>query len=76
MYQFLVALFSFSKKQHFMQKTLVFGQMSEILSTGIKSCCCKLRGKVTSVSVNINFDGKMSILCKRIEILGKNCLFH
>ena len=26
---------------------------------------CKLWGKVTSVSVNINFGGKMSILCKK-----------
>ena len=34
--QFLVALFPFSKKCHFMQKVLVFGQMSEILSTVIK----------------------------------------
>ena len=33
---------------------------------------CKLWGKVTSVSVNINFGGKMSILCKKNEILGRN----
>ena len=31
---------------------------------------CNLRGKVTIVSVNINFGAKMSILCKKIEILG------
>ena len=35
---FLVALFPFGKKCHFMQKVLVFGQMSEFLSTVIKSC--------------------------------------
>ena len=36
--QFLVALFSFSKKQHFMQKALFFGQMTDFLTTVIKSC--------------------------------------
>ena len=36
--QFLVALFPFGKKCHIMQKVLVFGQMSEFLSTVIKSC--------------------------------------
>ena len=36
--QFLVVLFPFGKKYHFMQKVLVFGQMSEFLSTVIKSC--------------------------------------
>ena len=29
---------------------------------------CKLWGKVTSVSVNINFGGKMSILSKKKKI--------
>ena len=33
-----MALFPFGKKCHFMQKVLVFGQMSEFLSTVIKSC--------------------------------------
>ena len=33
-----MALFPFVKKCHFMQKVLVFGQMSEFLSTVIKSC--------------------------------------
>ena len=36
---------------------------------------CKLWGKVTSVSVNINFGAKMSILCKRNEILGEMLTF-
>ena len=35
--QFLVALFSFGKKCQFMQKALVFGQMSE-LTTVIEKC--------------------------------------
>ena len=35
---FLVALFPFGKKCHFIQKVLVFGQMSEFLNTVIKSC--------------------------------------
>ena len=34
-HQLLVALFSLGKKKHFMQKVLVFGQMSEFLSTVI-----------------------------------------
>ena len=36
---------------------------------------CKLWGKVTSFSVNINFGAKMSILCKNIEILGEMLTF-
>ena len=36
---------------------------------------CKLWGKVTSDSVNINFGGKMSILCKKIEILWEMLTF-
>ena len=59
--QILVALFLFGKKYHFMQKVLVFGQMSEFLSTVIKSSLAKLWGKVTSVFLNINFCAKMSI---------------
>ena len=37
----------------------------------------KLGDKVTSVSVNINFGARMSILCKRkkIEILGEMLTF-
>ena len=52
--QILMALFIFGKKYHFMQKVLVFGQMSEFLSTVIKSSRAKLWGKVTSVFLNIN----------------------
>ena len=54
-----------------MQKVLVFGQMSEFLSTVIKSSHAKLWGKVTSVFLNINFCAKMSILGKKIEFREK-----
>ena len=41
-----------------------------------KIMLCKLWGKVTSVSININFGRKMSILCKKkIEILGEMLTF-
>ena len=59
--QILMALFLFGKKYHFMQKVLVFGQMSEFLSTAIKSSRANLWGKVTSVFLNINFCAKLSI---------------
>ena len=36
---------------------------------------CKLWGKITSVSVNINFGAKMLILCKRNEILREMLTF-
>ena len=37
---------------------------------------CKLWGKITSVSVNINFGAKMLILCKKNnEILGEMLTF-
>ena len=36
---------------------------------------CKLWGKVTIVSVNISFGAKMSILCKKCEILGEMLTF-
>ena len=36
---------------------------------------CKLWGKVTCVSVNINFGGKMSILCKTNGNFGRNVDF-
>ena len=52
-----------------MQKVLVFGQMSEFLSTVIKSSRAKLWGEVTSVFLNINFCAKLSIFWKKIEIL-------
>ena len=45
-----------------MQKASVFGQMSEFLSDKIM---CKLWGKVTSVSVNVNFGGKKCQFCAK-----------
>ena len=63
--QILMALFLFGKKYHFMQKVFVFGQMSEFLSTVIKSIHAKLWGKVTSDFLNINF------LCKTVNFWGK-----
>ena len=74
--QILIALFLFGKKYHFMQKVLVFGQMSEFLSTLIKSSRAKLWGKVTSVFLNINFCAKLSILGKKIEIREKCWFFQ
>ena len=67
--QILMALFLFGKKYHFMQKVLVFGQMSEFISTVRKSSRAKLWGKVTSVFLNINF------LCKADNFLGKKLKF-
>ena len=40
-----------------------------------KIMSCKLWGKVTSVSVNINSGAKMSILCKKIWNFGRNVDF-
>ena len=54
-----------------MQKASVFGQTNEFLII----MSCNLWGKVTSVSVNINFGAKMSILCEKIEILGEMLTF-
>ena len=64
-FTFQVALFLFGKKYHFMQKVLVFDQMSEFLRTVIKSCRAKLWSKVTSVFLNSNFCAKMSIFGKK-----------
>ena len=53
------------KNNIFMQKSSVFGQMSEFSKSIDKIMSCKLSGKITSVSVNINFGAKMSILCEK-----------
>ena len=56
----------FEKKCHFFAKEILgFGQMSEILSTVIKSCCANFGGKVASVFLNMNFCAKISILAKK-----------
>ena len=48
-----------------MQKSVSFWANEWILKYMIKSCCASKWGKVTSVSLNINFLPKMSILCKK-----------
>ena len=63
--QILMALFLFGKKYHFMQKLLVFGQMSEFLSTVIKSSRAKLWGKCNECFSQHHF------LCKNVNFLGK-----
>ena len=73
--QILMALFLFGKKYHFMQKVLVFGQRSELLSTVIKSSRAKLWAKVTSVFLNINFCAKLSIFGEKNEILWEILTF-
>ena len=75
-FTFQVALFLFGKKYHFMQKVLVFDQMSEFLRTVIKSCRAKLWSKVTSVFLNSNFCAKMSIFGKKIEFRQKCWFFQ
>ena len=48
-----------------MQKASVFGQNEWISKYSDKIMSCKLWDKVTSVSVDINFGEKMSILSKK-----------
>ena len=74
-FTFQVALFLFGKKYHFMQKVLVFDQMSEFLRTVIKSCRAKLWSKVTSVFLISNFCAKMSILGKKNWISWEMLIF-
>ena len=74
-FTFQVALFLFGKKYHFMQKVLVFDQMSEFLRTVIKSCRAKLWSKVTSVFLNSNCCAKMSILGKKNWISWEMLIF-
>ena len=72
--QFLVALFSFSKNNILCQKHQFLGKWVNF-QVSDKIMSCKLWGKVTSASVNINFGAKMSILCKKCEILGEKLTF-
>ena len=74
--QFLVALFPFGKKCHFMQKVLVFWSNEWIFKYSDKIMSCKLWSKVTSVFLNINFCAKMSILGKKIEFREKCWFFQ
>ena len=59
----------------FYAKSVSFWTNEWISKYSDKIMSCKLWGKVTSVSVNINSGGKMSILCKKIEILGEMLTF-
>ena len=61
------------KKMSIYAKSVSFWANEWILKYMIKSCCASKWGKVTSVSLNINFLPKMSILCKKkkYEILEK-----
>ena len=60
-----------------MQKSVSFWANEWVSKFSDKIMLCKLWGKVTSVSVNINFGAKVSILCeKKIEILGEMLTFH
>ena len=60
----------------FYAKSVRFWANEWITKYSDKIMSCKLWGKVTSVSVNINFGGKMSILCKnKMEILGEMLTF-
>ena len=63
--QILMALFLFGEKYHCMEKLLVFGQMSEFLSTVIKSSRAKLWGKCNECFSQHQF------LCKNVNFLGK-----
>ena len=73
--QILMALFLFGKKYHFMQKVLVFGQMSEFLSTVIKSSRANLWGKVTVFFSTSIFVQNCQFLGKKIEILWEILTF-
>ena len=55
-----MALFPFGKKCHFMQKVLVFGQMSEFLSTVIKSF-------VQTLCKNVNFGKKKLNFVRNVD---------
>ena len=73
--QFLVALFCLGKKLHFMQKSSVFGQMTEFLSKVIKWCHANFEAK-WQVFLSISILGaKMSILCEKNWNFGRNVDF-
>ena len=62
-----MALFSFGKKCQFVQNALVIGQMSEFLSTVIKSCCDKSFSQYKFSSKNVNFVWKKGNLRRNVE---------
>ena len=73
--QILVALFPFGKKCHFMQKVLVFGQMSEFLSTVIKSCRANFGVKWRVFFSTSIFVQKSQFWAKIIEVLWEMLTF-
>ena len=75
-FQVLVALFPFGKKCHFMQKVLVFGQMSEFLSTVIKSCRANFGVKWRVFFSTSIFVQKCQFWEKKIEFREKCWFFQ
>ena len=72
--QFLVAFF-FWEKITFYAKSVSFWANEWISKYSDKTVSCKLWGKVTSISVNINFGAKTSILCEKNWNFGRNVDF-
>ena len=73
--QILMALFPFGKKYHFYAKSVSFWPNEWIFKYSDKIMSCKLWSKVTSVSLNINFCAKLSILGEKNWILLVNVDF-
>ena len=63
------------KKIIFYVKSVSFWANELISKYSDKIMSCKLWGKVTRVSVNINFGKKMSILCEKNWNFGRNVKF-
>ena len=79
-FTFQVALFLFGKKYHFMQKVLVFDQMSEFLRTVIKSCRAKLWSKSDKcfsqqqfLCKNVNFGEKKLNFVRNVDFFKQVC---
>ena len=67
--------FFFFSKKYFYAKIASFWANESISNSSDKIMSCKLWGKITSVSVNINFGAKMSFLCEKNWNFGKNVDF-
>ena len=65
-------------KNNILCKNVSFWAYEWISKNSDKIMSCKLWGKITSVSVNINFGAKMLILCKKkiMKFWEKCWLFH
>ena len=67
------------KNNIFYAKIVSFWAYEWISKNSDKTMSCKLWGKITSVSVNINFGAKMLILCKKkkkTKFWEKYWVFH